>query len=593
MKRTHHCNQLRKADENQTVTLIGWVDSIRDHGGVFFLDLRDREGMTQILLDPEQPSLAELFHEIKPESIIEVSGTVKAREQNTINLKRDTGEIEVVAKTLILHNIAQTPPFPLEDSKTGKVQEDLRLTYRYLDLRRPSCLKRFKTRHMAAKCIRDYLDAADFIEVELPTLFKSTPEGAREFLVPSRLNQGQFYALAQSPQQYKQMLMVAGFERYYSLARCYRDEDLRSDRQPEFTQVDLEMSFIDREAIYALMEGMMQKLWHDILDTPIPTPLLRLPYKDAMNRFGTDKPDMRFGMELQDFSNTFKNSEFKVFSSALQNNGTVKAFNAKGLSDITQGELKRLEEIAKTLGAKGLAYIKAESDGWKSPILKFISEKEKNELAEKLKIENGDLVFFAATRWEEACSILGRIRLETAHLLQARNRLSISSDDYKFLWVTDFPLMAYDPETQSFQSAHHPFTAPVPEDVPLLETNPQAVRGQHYDLVLNGVELGGGSIRVHQPAVQQKIFEDVLKIPPEIVKDRFGYMLNAFKYGTPPHGGIALGFDRLAALLNGTTNIRDVIAFPKTQKGQDLMSLSPSSVPQKSLTELGITLLDI
>ena len=474
------------------------------------------------------------------------------------------------------------------DDTADKVGEDLRLTYRYLDLRRESNLNTLKLRHRASMAIRKYFDRQDFLEIETPMLFKSTPEGAREFLVPSRLNEGKFYALPQSPQQYKQMLMVAGVERYYQLARCFRDEDLRADRQPEFTQVDLEMSFIDREDMYALIEGLLSVVWKETLGEEITTPFLRMPYNEAMNRFGSDKPDMRFGMEIQDFSEDFRESDFKVFAGTVQSGGSVKAFNAKGLANITQGELKHLEETAKSLGAKGLAFIKSEGGDWKSPILKFLSDAEQETLKTKLEVGDGDIVFFAAGSWDSSCNILGRVRLEAATLLEKRGQSLRDSKDWKFLWVIDFPLMHFEEEEGRYVASHHPFTAPVKEDLPLLESEPKKVRGQHYDIVLNGVELGGGSIRIHQPDVQKKIFEDVLSIPADVVKSRFGYMLESFEYGAPPHGGIALGLDRLVTILAGKESIRDVIAFPKTQKGQDLMTDSPGTATERQLRDLKV-----
>jgi len=382
--------------------------------------------------------------------------------------------------------------------------------------------------------------------------------------------------------------MVAGVEKYFQIARCFRDEDLRADRQMEFTQVDVEASFVSREDIYALFEGMIKKLWLDVLGTELATPFLRLPFHEVMNRFGVDKPDLRFGLELVDFTERFKTSAFKVFAATATGGGAIKAVNAKGLADVTQGELKNLEEAAKSLGAKGLAFIKIEGGEWKSPIVKFFSEAEKAELTARLNIEDGDIIFFAAAEWERACAILGRIRLDAAQLLVKRGKLSIAHTDWKFLWVIDFPLMSYDEERGAFAATHHPFTSPVPEDIPLLDSDPKKVRGQHYDLVLNGMELGGGSIRIHQPALQKKVFEDVLKIPADVVESRFGYMLKAFTYGAPPHGGIAFGLDRMVALLCGTTSIRDVIAFPKTQKGQDLMAQSPTPVTARQLKELHI-----
>jgi aspartyl-tRNA synthetase len=591
MKRSHHCAQLTKADLGAAVSLSGWVDSIRDHGGIIFIDLRDRKGVTQVKFDPKgNPGLSARAAHVKPESVVRIAGKVVPRPAGTVNASLPTGEIEVDASELEVLNASETPPFPLDDAGGDKVNEDLRLTYRYLDLRRPRMRRNLAVRHRATKAIRDYFDSQDFIEVETPALFKSTPEGAREYLVPSRIHAGQFYALSQSPQQFKQILMVAGVERYFQIARCFRDEDLRADRQMEFTQVDVEASFVDREDIYALFEGMLRKVWKDVLGTDIPAPFPRMQYVDAMNRFGVDKPDLRFGFELKDFSETFRSSGFKVFSGTVASGGAVKAMNAKGLADLTQGELKALEEIAKSLGAKGLAFIKAEGGEWKSPIVKFLSDAEKAALAGTLEVADGDMVFFAAAPWEKACAILGRIRLEVAALLQKRGKLAIRPDDWKFLWVVDFPLMSYDEEQKSYVATHHPFTAPVAEDAALLDTNPRAVRGQHYDIVLNGMELGGGSIRIHQPALQKKVFEDVLKIPADVVENRFGYMLRAFTYGAPPHGGIAFGLDRIVALLCGTTSIRDVIAFPKTQKGQDLMAGSPTPVTPKQLRELHIAI---
>ncbi len=589
MKRTHHCAQLKPADIGATVSLAGWVDTIRDQGGIIFVDLRDREGVTQIQLETrENAALGEQLKHLKPESVIGITGKVVQRPAGTENPSLPTGGIEVNATALEIHNISDTPPFPLDDAGGDKVNEDLRLTYRYLDLRRPKMRKNLMVRHRAAKSIRDYFDAQQFIEVETPALFKSTPEGAREYLVPSRIHPGEFYALSQSPQQFKQILMVAGVEKYFQIARCFRDEDLRSDRQMEFTQVDVEASFVTREDIYALFEGMLKKVWLDVLGTDIPTPFPRMSYDDAMNRYGVDKPDVRFGMELVDFTETFRTSSFKVFQGTVASGGAIKGLNAKGLADLTQGELKNLEDTAKSLGAKGLAFIKVEGGEWKSPIVKFFSDAEKATLTQQLGIAEGDIVFFAAAPWEKACAILGRIRLEAAALLQKRGKLTLRTDDWKFLWVIDFPLMSYDEERGGYAATHHPFTAPVLEDTALLDSDPKKVRGQHYDLVLNGMELGGGSIRIHQPALQKKIFEEVLKIPADVVESRFGYMLKAFTFGAPPHGGIAFGLDRMVALLCGTTSIRDVIAFPKTQKGQDLMAQSPTPVTAKQLKELHI-----
>ncbi len=591
MKRTHTCNQLTSADADQEVTLTGWVQSVRDHGGVLFVDLRDREGMTQVVFHPDYADIHEAAGKLKDESVILISGIVKPREAGTINPKMTTGEIEVSARTLKVENMAETLPFPLEDSKADKVNEDLRLQYRYLDLRRERMRKLLKLRSDANKSIRDTLAEEGFLEVETPMLFKSTPEGAREFLVPSRLNPGDFYALSQSPQQYKQMLMVAGVERYYSMARCFRDEDLRADRQPEFTQVDLEMSFIDREDMYALIEKVLSNLWKDVMNVDVPTPFPRMTYKDAMNRYGVDKPDTRFDIELTDLSAIFKDTGFKVFKSVLSSGGVVKAINAKGLGDISQGEVKAMEDVAKTMGAKGLAYIVVRGDDpadWRSPLLKFFSAEELAAMREQMGIEDGDLILFAAADWEKACTILGRIRLECAQLLVKREKLTISGDQYNFLWVVDFPLMIFDEDAGRYVAAHHPFTAPHPDDLDKLDTDTRNCRSQAYDIVLNGSEIGGGSIRIHQPELQDRVFKNVLGLPTETVDELFGYMLKAFKFGAPPHGGLALGFDRLCAVMGKTKSIRDVIAFPKTQKGQDMMTAAPGPVTPRQLRDLHI-----
>jgi len=593
MKRTHTCNALRPGDAGQTVTLVGWVDTKRDLGGVTFVDLRDREGVTQVVFNPGASGIQELAQRLKTESVIEVTGQVRARTAETANPRIATGSVEVAATALAVLNTCADLPFPMDDDKADKVNEDLRLEYRFLDLRRPRNLGLLKLRAQAARAIRAELDGQGFLEIETPTLFKSTPEGAREFLVPSRANPGQFYALTQSPQQYKQMLMVAGVERYYQMARCYRDEDLRADRQPEFTQVDLEMSFIDREDMYRLIEGVLRRTWKETLGVDLPTPFPRMTYREAMDRFGIDKPDTRFGLEIQDLTDLFKGSAFKVFAAAADTPGSVvRAINAKGLADITQGELTNLETIAKAAGAKGLAFIKCEGGEWKSPIVKFFTEAEKAELSRRLGIADGDIVFFAAAPWEQASTILGRIRLESAQLLRGRGRMTLRPDQWNFLWVIEFPLMLWDEEEKRHVSAHHPFTAPVEEDEPLLATDPAKVRGQHYDIVLNGVELGGGSIRIHNPAVQKRVFEEVLKIPQDLVESRFGYMLKAFSFGAPPHGGIALGFDRVVAMLAGRSSIRDILAFPKNQNGRDLMADCPGPVSARQLRELRIRAAD-
>jgi aspartyl-tRNA synthetase len=591
MKRTHHCNELRPAHIGQTVTLSGWVHSRRDLGGLIFIDIRDREGRTQTVFDPSSlpKEIFERAASLRSECVISVSGKVRQRPGGTNNSKIPTGEVEVGVTALEVLNMAEVLPFPVDDPEiANKVNEELRLQYRYLDLRRPEMARNLKVRSKVAIATRHFMDEQGFLEVETPTLFKSTPEGAREFLVPNRREPGTFYALPQSPQQFKQILMVAGVEKYFQLARCYRDEDLRADRQPEFTQVDIEMSFIEREDIYQLIEGLLKRVWKTALNVEIPTPFKRISFEEALNRYGIDKPDMRFGMELVDFTEEFKASTFKVFSGAIANGGVVKALNAKGLAGATQGQIETMTEYAKSFGAKGLAYIKVENGEWKSPIVKFFNDAEKQALIAKLKIEEGDLILFAADQWLTACEILGKIRLYCAEVLKGQGKLTIDPQQFNFLWVIEFPLLGFDREQNRWYSSHHPFTAPVADDIPLLKSDPKKVRGQHYDVVVNGVELGGGSIRIHQPDVQKTIFEELLAIPPEETKLRFGYMLDAFKYGAPPHGGIALGFDRLIAILCGTPSIRDVIAFPKTAKGTDLMTNSPSTVSARQLRDLYI-----
>jgi aspartyl-tRNA synthetase len=589
MKRTHHCNELRPSHIGQTVTLSGWVHSRRDLGGLIFIDIRDREGRTQTVFDPSNlpKDLFDRAAGLRSECVISVTGPVRQRPAGTNNAKIPTGEVEVGVTALTVLNMAEVLPFPVDDPEiASKVNEELRLQYRYLDLRRPEMARNLKLRSKVAIATRQFMDEQGFLEVETPTLFKSTPEGAREFLVPNRREPGTFYALPQSPQQFKQILMVAGVEKYFQLARCYRDEDLRADRQPEFTQVDIEMSFIDREDIYQLIEGLLKRVWKTALNIDIPTPFKRITFDEALNRYGIDKPDTRFDMELVDFTAEFKASTFKVFSGAIAAAGVVKALNAKGLAGATQGQIETMTDYAKSFGAKGLAYIKVENGEWKSPIVKFFSEVEKQALIAKLKIEEGDLILFAADQWLNACEILGKIRLYCAEVLKGHGKLTIDPLQFNFLWVIEFPLLGFDREQNRWYSSHHPFTAPVADDIPLLKSDPKKVRGQHYDVVVNGVELGGGSIRIHQPDVQKTIFEELLAIPPEETKLRFGYMLDAFKYGAPPHGGIALGFDRLIAILCGTPSIRDVIAFPKTAKGTDLMTDSPSTVSARQLRDL-------
>jgi len=593
MKRTHHCNELREEHVGQVVTLNGWVHSNRDLGGVVFIDVRDRDGRTQAVFDPSDlpADLFETASKLHSESVISVTGKVRVRPDGTKNEKIDTGLVEVLADQLEVLNHADVLPFTIDDPEVAaKVNEELRLKHRYLDLRRPEMIHNMRLRSKVATATRVFMEEQGFLEIETPTLFKSTPEGAREFLVPSRIHAGQFYALPQSPQQYKQILMCAGVDKYFQLARCYRDEDLRADRQPEFTQVDIEMSFIEREDIYNLIEGLLKRVWKTALDIDVPTPFPRISFEEVMNRWGIDKPDTRFSMEIVDMTNDFASSEFKVFSGVVSKSGVVKVLNAKGFACVTQGQMETMTDYAKSFGAKGLAYIKVENGEWKSPIVKFFSDDEKAALQEKMGIEEGDLILFAADEWLNACEILGKIRLYCAEKLSEMGKLTIPKDQFNFLWVVDFPLLMFDKEMNRWYSGHHPFTSPVEEDVPKLTSDPKAVRGQHYDIVVNGVELGGGSIRIHNRDVQKTIFEEVLQIPPEVAQERFGYMLEAFRYGAPPHGGIALGFDRLIAMLCNAESIREVIAFPKTAKGTDLMSDSPGSAEAKQLRDLHINL---
>ena len=593
MKRTHHCNELREEHIGQIVTINGWVHSNRDLGGVVFIDVRDREGRSQAVFDPSDLSsdLFETASKLHSESVISVTGKVRMRPDGTKNEKIDTGLIEILVKQIEVLNHADILPFTIDDPEVAaKVNEELRLKHRYLDLRRPEMIYNMRLRSKVATATRVFMEEQGFLEIETPTLFKSTPEGAREFLVPSRLHPGQFYALPQSPQQYKQILMCSGVDKYFQLARCYRDEDLRADRQPEFTQVDIEMSFIERDDIYNLIEGLLKRIWKIALGIEVTTPFPRIPFQEVMNRWGIDKPDTRFEMEIIDMTEDFASSEFKVFSGTVANGGVIKALNAKGFACVTQGQMETMTDYAKSFGAKGLAYIKVENGDWKSPIVKFFSEEEKNALKEKLSIEEGDLILFAADEWLNACEILGKIRLYCSEKLSEMGKLTIPPDQFNFLWVVDFPLLMFDKEMNRWYSGHHPFTSPVTEDIPNLTSDPKSVRGQHYDMVVNGVELGGGSIRIHNREVQKTIFEEVLQIPPDVAQERFGYMLEAFRYGAPPHGGIALGFDRLIAMLCKAESIREVIAFPKTAKGADLMSDAPGSVEPKQLRDLHINL---
>jgi aspartyl-tRNA synthetase len=590
MYRTHDCNSLRKIDIGRQVTLAGWVHVSRDHGGVIFIDLRDREGLTQVVFRPEEKAeVAKQAHHLRSEDVIEVTGKVAPRVPGTENPKLATGDVEVVPNELRVLNRADDLPFPIDAEIHN---EDLRLTYRYYDLRRAHLARNLRLRHKATKATRDYLDGQGYIEVETPILSKSTPEGARDFLVPSRLMPGKFYALPQAPQQYKQLLMVGGVEKYFQIAKCFRDEDLRADRQPEFTQIDIEASFVDPNDIFSLTEGMLAAVFKATRNIDIKTPFDRLTYREAIGRFGSDKPDRRFGMQLVDLGEDFKASGFKVFRGALDAGGVVKAINAKGFAGITIGQVDELTEIAKTFGAKGLAFIKIEGGEWKSPIVKFFSDSEKAALQVKLRIEEGDCVFFAADKWEIACEVLGRIRLRIAEI-QDLNRTSVnrpSGSDLDFLWVTDFPLLQWSAEENKWNAVHHPFTRAKAEDMPLLEAKKFAeIRAEAYDVVLNGVEIGGGSMRIFEPELQEKMFE-ILGVSAQDRQSQFGHLLRALRLGAPPHGGIALGLDRLVMLICSEQSIREVMAFPKNNRGMDLMTQSPADVDPRQLRDLGIKL---
>jgi aspartyl-tRNA synthetase len=583
MQRTHYCGELRKSHVGQKGRLLGWGWHWRDHGGVVFIDLRDREGGVQLVFNPERDAeLHRRSNEIRSEYVIAIEGTVSLRTPETVNSKIATGEVEVFVDKMDVLNKAETPPFPIEDYV--EVGEDIRLQYRYIDLRRPVMLSRMKTRHRAYQIVRNYLSAQGFFEVETPMLAKSTPEGARDYLVPSRVHEHHFYALPQSPQLFKQLLMVAGLDRYFQIVKCFRDEDLRADRQPEFTQIDIEMSFPESDVFYGIMEGLVANLWKEILGYEIPRPFERMPYPEAMERFGCDRPDRRFGLELCHVSDIAKDSQFKVFQDIIAQGGMISGLNLKGCAKYSRKEIDELTAFAGQFGARGMSWMKVTEKGLESNIVKFFPEEVQMRLRQRMGAEMGDLlVFIADTAHEVVSDVLSRIRL---HIGRRENLIDTSRWD--FFWVVDFPLFVKDENGRPTPS-HHPFTSPHPEDLKHLESDPLKVRSLAYDMILNGNEIGGGSVRIHDPNVQSRIFK-AIGIDDEEAKDRFGFLLEAFKYGAPPHGGIAFGFDRIAMLLTNTDNIRDVIAFPKTQRATSLMDGSPSHVKEEQLRELHIKL---
>ena len=582
--RSYFCGEVPETAVGEKVKLKGWVQTRRDLGGVIFIDLRDRSGIVQVVFNPDLSQEAlEIAEKIRSEYVLDIQGTVVAREASTINEKIKTGKIEVQAEKVTIINEAKTPPFMITD--TTDVSEDVRLKYRYLDFRRPVIFETLKMRHQVTKQIRDFLDSEGFLDIETPILTKSTPEGARDYLVPSRVHPGEFYALPQSPQLFKQLLMVGGVERYYQIARCFRDEDLRADRQPEFTQVDIETSFLSQEDIMALMEKMMTQVMKAVKGIEIPAPFPRMTYDEAMSRFGSDKPDTRFGLELVDLSEIVKDSGFKVFSAAVANGGQVKAINVKAAAEkYSRKDIDALTEFVAVYGAKGLAWFKVEAEGINGPIAKFFSEEEVNAMKATLEASVGDLILFVADKKSVVADALGALRIKLGKELEL-----IDQSKFNFLWVTDWPLLEYDEEEGRYFAAHHPFTMPFREDLEYLDTDPGRVRAQAYDIVLNGYELGGGSLRIFERSIQEKMFK-VLGFTPEEANEQFGFLLNAFEYGTPPHGGIALGLDRLVMLLAGSSNLRDTIAFPKTASASDLLTDAPGEVSKAQLKELYLTL---
>jgi aspartyl-tRNA synthetase len=584
MKRTHTCGELREEHAGQTVVLNGWVNTYRNQGSLIFVDLRDRYGITQVVFEPEAPEpLREAAAKLRSEYVVAVRGLVAKRLPGKEKTSLPTGKIEVKAQALVVLNECPTPPFEVtEFAEEELANEDLRLQYRYLDLRRPSLQRTLMLRHRLNQVIRDYLDRQGFIEVETPLLGKSTPEGARDYLVPSREFPRHWYALPQSPQIYKQLLMVSGFDKYFQIARCLRDEDLRANRQPEFTQLDLEMSFVERDDVFAVIEGLLSAVFKRCVDVEIPLPLPRLSYTEAMLRYGSDKPDLRYGMEIIDVTDLAAATEFRVFREAAAAGGKVRALNVKGAAGFTRKKIDELEQIAKQTGAKGLAWIKVDNDKLNSPIEKFLPASLQKTLRERLQTQPGDLVLIVADQEELVSQVLGGLRVQLATQLQLLGRR-----DWKALWVTGFPLFIWDKDEKRWAANHHPFTAPLDEDLDRLESEPARVRAKAYDLVINGEECGGGSIRIHSPQVQSRVFS-ILGMSREQASQRFGFLLDALAFGAPPHGGIALGLDRWTMTLAGTNNIRDVIAFPKNQRARDLMTGAPSPVDPRQLRELGL-----
>ena len=585
MKRTHYCGEIRKGDTGKQVTLTGWVHRRRDHGGLIFIDLRDRDGLVQVVFNPERESgIHQTAHELRSEYVISVSGEVAPRPRGTENSKLPTGEVEVLANHLEILNTSKTPPFSIDEEV--EVAENLRLKYRYLDLRRDSLRENLLFRYKVTRAMREFLHARGFLDVETPCLTKSTPEGARDYLVPSRLNPGHFYALPQSPQLFKQILMVAGFDRYYQIVKCFRDEDLRADRQPEFTQIDLEMSFVEREDVITLMEEMLAEVLKQTKGLEIKTPFPRMSYHEVMDRYGTDKPDIRFGLELREITDIAAEAEFRVFRQTIDQKGIVKGLAAKGLAGLSRKELDDLTEFAKGYGAQGLAWIKVTESGFESPITKFFTPAQLNAISERLSATAGDIMLFVADKSKVVNDTLANLRLSIGRRLDL-----IKKDEYRFLWVLDFPLLEYDSEEKRYVAMHHPFTSPMSEDIPLLDSDPLKVRAKAYDIVMNGEEIGGGSIRIHTREMQRKMFE-LLGIGEEEAVQKFGFLLEALEYGAPPHGGIAFGLDRIIMLLTGAESIRDVIAFPKTQKGICPMTDAPSPVDKRQLKELHLKIGD-